>query len=272
MSHPTQKYTERRLDVGELTIDRRVQRQGLNTAKVEHIYTNYNPASLGIITVSLRKDRSYVVVDGQHRVEATRRITDNQGDVPCRVFEGLTLAEEAQMFLDLNTTTVPTMVDKFKVSLNADSPAGDAARSISELVGAYGFTVSRIAADGHINAVSVLQRLYALSQKIGADPNLIQVTIMVISRAWGNNRYGVQAPIFEGIARIFAEYGSLVDVDRLINVLKEYQGGPQTLASDGAQLAAIKRAKKSMGVAETLVGVYNSGKRTKTLSPWRART
>jgi hypothetical protein len=272
MSHPAEKYTEKHLHVGDLTIDRRVQRQGLNSAKVERIVKNYSPAALGIITVSFRKDRSYVVVDGQHRVEATRRVTDNQGDLPCRVFEGLTLAQEAQMFLDLNHTTIPTQIDKFKVRLEAHSDEGDAARSISELVGAFGWTVSRTAADGHINAVTVLERMYQLSQKLEADPNLIQMTILVITRAWGNNRYGVQAPILEGLARMFGEYGSLLDGDHLIEVLQKLQGGPQTLVAEARQLAALRGWNVAMAVADKLVNEYNKGRRTKQLTVWRKRS
>jgi hypothetical protein len=271
MTYPSSKYTEKRLNVGDLEIDRRVQRQGLNIAKVDKIVAKYNSDALGIITVSHRKDRSFVVVDGQHRVEATRRVTDNQGNLPCRIFEDLTLADEAQMFLDLNYTTLPTMIDKYKVRLNVESEDGDAARSIGELVGAYGWTVSRTAADSHINAVSVLERLYGLSRKIEADPNLIQVTILVITRAWGINRYGVQAPILEGIGRMFAEYGSLLDVDHLIEVMKKYQGGPGTLVGEASQLANLRRWKKSMAVADILVNEYNKGRRTKTLTTWAKR-
>jgi len=263
---------EEDLQVGDLEIDRQVQRQGLNSAKVERMVKSWNPNAQGKITVSYRHPtRTYVVVDGQHRVEAIRRLTDNAGTVPCIVFKGLTLAQEAQMFLDLNHTTVPPKIDKFKVQQKTEGEEGDSARSIVELVGAYGWTVSRTAANGHVNAVSVLERLYALSNKIEADPNLIQVTMLVITRAWGNDRFGVQAPILEGIGRMFAEYGSLLETDRLITVLKEYKGGPQTLTSEASQVSALRKGKVSMGVADILVNSYNKGRRSKTLAPWTRR-
>jgi len=273
MSDATENFYEEDLQVGDLEMDRRVQRQGLNSAKVERMVKTWNERAKGRIIVSYRKNtKNYIVIDGQHRVEAIRRLTDNEGTVPCIIFKDLSLAEEAQMFLDLNNTTIPPKYDKFKVQQETQSPEGDASRSIVELVGAYGWAVSRTAAPGHINCIDVLQRLYTLSGKIEAQPNLVQITVMVLTRAWGNDRYGMQAPILEGVGRMFAEYGSLLDTDHLIDVLKEYQGGPQTLKAEAAQLSALRKGKVAMSVAEILVGKYNKGRRKSGLSPWTRRT
>lgn len=273
MVNTTEKpYTEEDVRVADLIIDPRVQRQGLNMAKVKNIAANYNPGALGVISVSVRKDRSMVVIDGGHRSEATRIVTDNNGVLRAHVFRGLTLAEEAQMFLDLNQTTQPLVADKFNVLLSADSLAGEHARNIAELVGAYGFKVSNVPNNGNINCIQVVQRIYNLSINIEAQPNLLQVTVLVLSRAWGNDRFAFQAPIMEGIARMFAEYGSRLDLDHLIDVLKDYKGGPRTLSAEASGMAALMKGKKSMSVANILVSSYNRGRRSKTLEPWRKRT
>jgi hypothetical protein len=70
---------------------------------------------------------------------------------------------------------------------------------------------------------------------------------------------------------MFAEYGSLLETDRLITVLKEYKGGPQTLTSEASQVSALRKGKVSMGVADILVNSYNKGRRSKTLAPWTRR-
>lgn len=259
------------LPVSDLEIDRRVQRQGINMAKVKFMVKKYNTGALGIITVSLRKDKSYVVVDGQHRTEATRIKTSNMGTLKCHVFEGLTLAQEAQMFLDLNYTSKVPVIDSFKVKINTDGPEGDVAREIQEIVGAYGFQISRVPANGNINAINVVERIYALSKKLDAEPSLLQATVLVIARSWGNDRHGTQGAIIEGIGRMFAEYGARVDLDRLEEAMKTYAGGPQSLIAEATALAALRKGKVSMGVAELLVEAYNKGRRTKTLEAWRAR-
>lgn len=262
-------YTEKDLPVGELTVDRRVQRIGFDTAKVERMYKKWNPAAVGVVTVSRRKDLSTVIVDGMHRVEVIRRRTDNAGTVPCRIFEGLTLQEEAQMFLDLNQTTAVRVIDKFKVRITGEDPV---AVDIANILGSYGWIVSPVPANGNVNAVQTVERLYQLSVKKEIDPNLVQSTILVITRAWGNERAGAQAVIFEGIGRLIEEYRDRVDLDVLIDRLKMYKGGPLTLHSEASQLAALRQGKVSMAVAELLVEAYNKGRRVNVLAPWRKRS
>lgn len=278
MTKPTETvegfpFEEADLNVNELEIDRRVQRSGMNLAKVERIKKNFNPGAVGSILVSHRRDRSYIIIDGQHRWQAVRELTDNSGVIRCRVVgspsEPLTLSEEAQLFLDTNDTSQPLVIDKFNVLQNTDGPEGRDAREISELLMAYGWKISRIPAPGNINAVNAVRRIFKLSQEIDAQPNLVHATILVITRAWGNDRYGVQAPILEGIGRMFAEYGSRLDVDRLTDVLKVYKGGPRTLSAEAAQMAAVMKGKLSMAVASLLVNEYNKGRRTKQLETWR---
>lgn len=259
------------IPVGELEMDRRVQRQGLNMSKVRHIVKHYNEQAIGMVTVSWRSNDAKIIVDGQHRWEAKRIVTDNLGSMKADVWHGLTLAQEAQMFLDLNETTQPPVIDKFRVRLNTDGESGDIARDIQELVGAYGWTVSRVPANGNINCIRVVERLYALSKKLEAQPNLVQAAVLVITRAWGNDRHGTQGAFIEGIGRMFAEYGSQLDIDHLINVVKTQEGGPQSLLGKAQQLAAIRKSKVSMAVAELLVGDYNKGRRSRVLTVWRAR-
>lgn len=265
-------FTTQSLSVNVLDIDYAVQRKGLNLAKVRKIKKRFNEAALGYVTVSFRKDHSYIVLDGMHRVQAVKEMTDNQGEVLCHVFTGLTLAEEAQIFLDKNETTAPRLIDKYLVTLNAEGEDGDVARDIRDLVGAYGWTISHIASPGHINAISALTKLYKLSKSLDAYPNLVQLTILVITRAWGNDRHGVNSTVLEGLGRMFAEYGERLDVDILIETMKAYKGGPQTLHTSAQQMASLRQGKVSMAVAELLVDEYNKGRRSKKLETWRARS
>lgn len=262
-------YTEKMLPVSELEIDRRIQRDGINMAKVEHIKRHWNPAAAGFLTVSHRKDRSYVILDGQHRWEAWRQLSDNTGTFACRVFERLTLVEEAQMFLDLNYTTQPRLIEKFRVRLEAEDPV---AVGIDKILRSYEWKVSHIPSNGHVNAVAALERLYQLSEKRELEPNLVQQLILVITRAWGHDRYGVQAMLLEGIGRLLSEHGSKVDFDILISRLREIDGGPQTLHTDASQYARLRKGKVSMAVAELVTNAYNKGRRVNVLPEWRQRS
>jgi hypothetical protein len=257
------------LKVSELTIDPRVQRTAMKESKVRRIVANFNPAALQVITVSLRKDLSYVILDGAHRTEAVRRLTDNTGTMDCHVLEGLTLQEEAAIFLDLNYSDQPTVIDRFRVSVTAEQETNV---RIDGLVHAYGFQVSRAPGNGNINAVNALRQLDDLSRKIEAEPHLIQAVLLVISKAWGNSRFGTQTAILAGLGRLIAEHGSRLSLDTLVEKLKGYKGGPQGLVAGARQLAALRGTKVAMGVAELVTDEYNKGRTKNALPAWRYRS
>lgn len=262
-------FTEEWIPVSELDIDRAVQRSSFDKHKVERFKRNFNPAALGVITVSRRNAITLVIIDGMHRTETVRQLTTNEGKILCHVFSGLTRAEEAQMFLDLNAGTQPTMLDKFRVRLTAEDSV---AIKIHEMAHAYGWTVSAVQGNGTIQCVQALERIHKLSEKLEAEPSLLQVTLMCVTHAWGQSKAGVKAVILEGIAALAGEHGSNLDLDVLQRKLRDYPGGPLGLHTDAVTLASMRRGKVSMAVAERLTDEYNKGRKTKVLHPWRRRS
>lgn len=264
------KYSEEEIGVGALTIDHKVQRAAIDMAKVQNIVSNYNPDAIGVITVSRRDEDNQVVLDGWHRVEAVRRLTDNQGTVPARVFEGLTLQEEASMFLALNTTNQPKLYDRWNVRVTEGDPI---AVEVTETLRHFGWKPNNQQADGSMCAIGSLERIYLLSEKAQVEPNLVHATIMVLTKAWGHNRFAVVAPIFEGVGRLIAEHGSKLDLTNLIAALKEYKGGPQSLHQEARVLANLRNVRIAMAVADQLTERYNKGKKSEKnqLPAWRHR-
>lgn len=263
------RYTVEELKVGDLQVDRRVQREALKPRTIEGIKAKFNPDALGVIHVSRRTDRGLYIIDGWHRTEAVRQLTDNQGTMTSHVYEGLTVPEEALMFLDLNAGRQPNVMDKFKVRLAAED---EAAVAIDTMARAYGWVVSPTPGAGNIQAVQTLERIYNLSLKLGAEPNLVQLVLMIITRAWGTERDGVQAVLMEGIARLVAVHGSRINVDRLIDKLKNFKGGPSTLHRSASESARHRGLKVPMAVADIITEAYNKGPYKDKLPVWRHRS
>jgi uncharacterized protein DUF6551 len=268
-------YTVERIKVSDLEVDTRVQRDALQMGKVDKIVRDYNRDAVGVIHVSRRLTENgslvgHYIIDGAHRTEATRRVTENVGEMVCHVFEGLTLEQEAQMFLDLNYGNQPSPLEKHKNRVVAQDPQ---ALRVEEGVHKYGWAVSKDPANGHVNCIMKLYAIDALSEKIEADPDLISMTFLVITRAWGNDRRGAQAVILEGIARLIAEHGSKINFDHLIDRLKVYPGGPGDLRTESARFASLTKGKVAMSVANLITEWYNKGKgeRKSALPPWRKR-
>jgi len=265
------KYTVEEIPAGELTIDRRVQRSTLQVVRVEDMVRKFNPDAIGVLHVSRRDNDEIVVLDGQHRREVVIRKLGPEAPVTCHVFTGLTLAEEAKIFLDLNTTNKPTLIDRFNVRVTSENPNTVA---ISEILRSYGWSVTRNRVNYGASAVGTYEKLYNLGVKSGHEPNTLAAAVMVVSRAWGGDPYGMHAVIIEGIGRVIHDYYAKVNVEHLMEKLRDFRGGPSTLHAEASQMANIRQGRVAMAVAELVVEAYNKNKKSDSkfmLPRWSAR-
>ncbi|MFO6447847.1 DUF6551 family protein [Erythrobacter sp. NE805] len=104
---------------GQLEIDPTYQRSIDNPesqALIADIALNWHWGRAQVLTVSRREGRLYVV-DGQHRLAAAKLRGDIQ-QLPCLIEEFADVAEEAQLFGDLNDRRRPvSAIDKFRAAL-----------------------------------------------------------------------------------------------------------------------------------------------------------
>lgn len=267
-------FTEVDVPVNELEIDEGIQRDRLDLAKIKRIKNQFNPAALGVVTVSRRTTpngtlRSMIVLDGWHRLRAVQELTDHQGTIRCHVFENLTPEQEAQMFLDLNAGNQPNILTKFKVRLVAKDPV---AVGIDQLTKAYGLVIQPGIAEGTIQCVGAMERVWKKSEAEEQDPNILQLALLALTRAYGKDRFGLQAVMIEGVAAFLSEYGDRIELDRLVHRLKAYEGGAMTLHSSASQYAANRNGRVTMAVADLVTDNYNKGLGpNKRLPAWRHR-
>lgn len=108
----------------QLEVDPSYQRSienGESQALIAEIATNWHWGRAQHLTVS-RRDGKLFVVDGQHRLAAAKMRGDIQ-QLPCLIEEFANVAEEAQLFNDLNDRRRPvSAIDKFRAAI----VAGDA--------------------------------------------------------------------------------------------------------------------------------------------------
>lgn len=264
------KYTVEEIPANKLKVDPRVQRDGLRYSKVADIERAFNEDSLGIITVSRRggeDEGEDYIIDGWHRDEAAKRKDPNY-PLTCHVFRGLTVVQEALMFLELNAGTTPTRLEKFKVKLAAED---EAAMRINEIARSRGWSITNVLGPGNINAVAVLERIDKLSMDIEAMPHLLDATLLVVGRAWGQNHEGVQATLLDGISQLLAEYGSAINLNTLYEKLREREGGPAELHGNALAMARMEKGRTADSVSDLVIKAYNKGSRSKQLPPWGGR-
>lgn len=257
------------IPVGDLEVDKDIQRDHLDLNRIARMRAIYNPAALGVITVSRRNRVTNIVIDGMHRRQLVAEETDGAGQMLCHVYSGLTIAEEAAMFLALNYSTQPTSLDKFRVRVRGLDPA---AVAIDQICKGEGWVIQKDPGNATIQAVQAAERIYVKSIKFDYEPNLLMLTLRALTRAWGREQDASSGVLLEGMAAFLAVGGERVDFDSLVHKLKGYKNGPYGLLTNGKALRSTKQVSAPMAIAELLTNEYNKGKGSKALPAWQRRS
>lgn len=248
-----------------LVMDRDYQR-AVDPNRVRKIIEEFAASGLGTLTVSMRPDGRRVIIDGQHRCAAVRTI-GYDGKLPCIQYTGLTLADEAAMFLLLNNAKPVAALDKFRARVIAEDTT---AVAIAGLLAEHGWKVSAGTGDGSFAAVTAVEKVYggAGVSKGEPRPDLVNIVIEVITASWGHDVRAAHNLLVGGLGQFYARYGNAVDHHKLINELSKLS--PNGLIGKAKVLQDARGGTLSSALAEVVLGLHNKGRRTKRLPEWRA--
>lgn len=256
----THKSIKRELPLSKLIVDAKLQR-GLDWPRVNRMAAEFDRDALGTLVVSDRGNDLYHIIDGQHRTEALRIAEGDDAHVDCRIFMDLTREDEARLFRLYNNTSKLQALTKFLVRLEEREAV---ALSIDIVLRKYGWKVVPGSGEGNFAAVSAIEKTW------NRDHTAVERTIATVTRAWGHNYEAVHGGIVEGIGMVYARYGDSIDQKNLIEKLSSFEGGPSNFLGSARGLKAFNRNMPN-AVAELTVELYNRGKRSKALGPWRSR-
>lgn len=260
MTAVKKQYT--RIAVDAVTVDRRIQRP-LNISRVKHIARNFDPRSLGVLTLSLRPDGSVVVLDGQHRWAAAKAInyTDK---LPALTYEGLSIEEEAALFLTQNDAKPVSTLDKFLVRI---TEGDDVAVAIARVVTAHGWVIQPGQTYGSIASVAALERAYN-GAGVSAGPRLDVVgrVLETITEAWGHDPKAANGTIIGGLALLFLRFEYEVRSDKLIPSLQKTT--PLNVVGKARAIADGRGYTAPAAVALHIHTLYNNGLRSRKLPNW----
>lgn len=264
------KTEVRKLKASQLTVDPDVQRQP-KPARVKAIAEDWDDLMVGVLTVSHRTrysaggiavyDRpdTYVVLDGQTRLEAFRQVAgtpDTNGELLCEVYEGLTKAEEALIFLKHNNRRAVHARDTFRIAYVAGQ---EWAREITDVLAANGWAARGVDTGRpmrQFGAVSAAKKIYDL----GGRDALVK-TFTTITNAWGSkNRDAVSAPSLYGLGMLHARHPELTSKQLHGFVIKL---GKVTPLNFIAEVTADKRRyRQSVQTAayNYVIALYNRGR------------
>jgi hypothetical protein len=230
----------------DLEIDTKYQRR-LGTF-VNSIVDNFMPALVGTLIVN-RRGRKMFVIDGQHRLEALRRLAIQ--DVPCVVFDGLSRAEEAQLFAKLQTERRRIRPStRFEAEVVAKDPRALAIKRVLDRVGISISDVGgRLLAPHEVSAIVALERIYE-----AFDANRLEEVLTVCRLSFPDEKGALSNDIILGVSSFIATENP--DRDKLVKQLS------QVTAWDLKSRATALRQGRGVGggspayMAEAIGSVY----------------
>src|SRR6188768_1794001 len=183
----------------ELKIDRDYQRP-IDNKHVLRILRDFSKLDIGVLTVSWRETGDFYVLDGQHRREALLRMGLGDRPVPCLVYVGLSIGEEAEIFSAQAKSKRIHPVDLFK----ARCFAGDSvALGIKAITDEFGYSIENQGRPDCIQGPATLERIYRID---GAER--LYETLSIVSRIYTDDRHSVPVAIIGGVNAFLERYGA----------------------------------------------------------------
>jgi hypothetical protein len=259
------------IPVAQIVRDQRVNTRPVDDTWVRARVSKFRPEALGLPAVSLRADGSYVVLDGQNRVALARLSGWADNDlamIECQIYEGLDLAQEAGLFVLLNDSRAPKAIHKFLARITEGEPV---ACQIAEIAERCSWRIAANPGANAITAVSTLERIHRadLKRSKGATPEVLERALSTIAEAWQRTPGASHEAIIGGIGTFYLTYGQAIDKVDLVRKLAAYEGGPVKLGGDARGLREYRGGNVANCVTELVWGVYNKGRKTRKLPPFR---
>ena len=248
----------------QLEVHPRAQRE-IVPSRLASLVSNFNPALLGVITVSRRAGK-VLIVDGQHRWRAAQdpNVIEKFGkndEVPLTVmeFSNLTEDQEAQLFLGLNSAASVHVAEQFKAAVLAKY---EDFVTVSDIVTEFGLKIARTGAQETINAPSTLMSIY------GWQPDgevIVRRTLDVLTRSFShapgtrrNRNYS--AGMLMATALLLFRYRESIEVDRLVGALKtklNLNNPVQDLLEQARAHQNIHKGSLASNISAVMTVLYN---------------
>lgn len=258
--------TIKKVSLADIRVDSRVQRiEGVDMKRVSRINGDFNPNALGVITVSARPDGSHIVLDGMHRTEFARHANYTK-PLDAVVFSGLTLAQEAELFILLNDAKMPSAISKFAARVIMGDPV---AVDIKRICDKHQWAITVNNEPGNLAAVHALERVYLNAggtMKDGEYPDLTDRVLELLTIAWEWDRNSVDAALLLAVAQLLGRFGASVDSKKLTSEMQSTR--PRTVVAKGKALRDAQGGTLPAAVAKVLVGMHNNKRRTNLLPDW----
>lgn len=246
------------INTADILVDELGQRDvNRRRAQFNKIMRNFDPNLVQPISVALI-DGKYYCFDGQMTMKVLKaKNADRDLCVKCRVYNGMTKLDAAEMFINQRgITSRVTLADQIRVKANYGDPK---AREFETLTENNGLEISWTGskAKNAVVAVSTLWNEYISMN----DNDLYESYIRVIRQSWNGDPSGAQAQILKGLGMFVKTYKGQYKEDVLISKLSK------KLPNDIVRDAQADRTTGARKYAVQILLAYNYGQREENRLP-----
>lgn len=237
----------------DVTVEQRAQRK-LDPRRVNLIVGKFQADSIGTPAVSRRSDGTIVAVDGQHRMAALVAKGLGEIPIPCQVYEGLTVAQEAALFRRLNDSKNITTADSFRIAVTEGDPVAIAAERRLRVLG---WSMH----PGRKNSMRSLSTIYNWQER---DPLALRHALEMLATAWGATPQSGDAILVNGFTMWSCRYGLKdlgIDWMDLPPKLGKIKGGAVMFKAEVRANADVRNITRPDAVADKLTNLYNARKK-----------
>lgn len=230
----------------------------MNMRNVAGIVRHFDPAKLGVLVVSHRKDGAYAVLDGQHRLTALRQMGYTATN--CIVLEGMSIREEADYFRRQNENKQSLRIaDTFNASVWAED---EESMQIKRLMDKHSFRHGKSGQPMCICAIGALQQII---RQYGTDT--LDRTLACIAATWPRDTTILRREMLAGLGEFWKRYASAVTIAQFearmrlklpMDLYQEVRRRTQGKVSPGTAFGKTIR----FTTCAVLVDSYNKGLRT----------
>lgn len=232
----------------DLKIDHSYQRVP-SQAKIDKIIKNFNSSAIGVVTLSIRENNDLYIIDGQHRVEALKKMGLGDRDLNAIVLFNLTVAQEAELFVTMNDSrTKPKRGDIYRASVKAGDSVSVEIQSVFDK---FGLKVAEKPGYKIIRAIGTVHKVYS---RIGV--NKLEEVLSLLIEANGDHSTSFQAEYIEAVSCLVVQFKDL-DKKRLSQAINGI-GDPALAVLKASSIATTsKPIDKTLSLASMILDKYN---------------
>ncbi|MGW5232071.1 DUF6551 family protein [Streptomyces nodosus] len=243
-----------KLAVGLLEVDPTLDAQRMfQRPWANKLHAIWNPAVLMVAIVSKRGDGRYYLLDGQHSTKVALEKHGPDFERHCLVFEELTTAEEAALFLAANRDRKAVKpVDNYRVALTAGEPL---VTRVDAEVKSCGLTVTGSTSPNQIGAVQAVLSVGAKRE------GLLPKVLNTLANAWGRDKTSWDNMVIRAVGMVIDHEAnrSKIDLDRLAKVLRKKTVRQWKADAIRHTTSGGGSHSRSQPLAEDIVTAYNIG-------------